>query len=44
MEETCWIKDERGRFRGRRPGCKMEKGGVTKISEQTPSLSLKKAP
>ncbi|MEO5358831.1 MAG: hypothetical protein H7843_00120 [Nitrospirota bacterium] len=40
MEETCWIKDERGRFRGRRPGCKMEKGGVTKISDKAPSLSL----
>ncbi|MBF0459158.1 MAG: hypothetical protein HQK99_14805 [Nitrospirae bacterium] len=24
-EDTCWIKDEHGKFIGRRPGCKMEK-------------------
>ncbi|MEO5360999.1 MAG: hypothetical protein H7843_11225, partial [Nitrospirota bacterium] len=37
MEDTCWIKDERGRFRGRRPGCKMEKGssGMLRVSDST---------
>ncbi|MBF0456784.1 MAG: hypothetical protein HQK99_02695 [Nitrospirae bacterium] len=35
MADTCWIKDEHGRFIGRRPGCKMEKsGGVREISDK----------
>jgi hypothetical protein len=29
MPETCYIKDEQGRFMGRKPGCKMEKAGGT---------------
>ncbi|MBF0457490.1 MAG: hypothetical protein HQK99_06305 [Nitrospirae bacterium] len=33
MADTCWIKDEHGRFIGRRPGCKMEKSGVVEISD-----------
>ncbi|MBF0554802.1 MAG: hypothetical protein HQK96_09655 [Nitrospirae bacterium] len=33
MPDTCWIKDEHGRFQGRRPGCKMEKAGVMEISD-----------
>ncbi|WP_420266415.1 hypothetical protein [Candidatus Magnetominusculus dajiuhuensis] len=35
MADTCWIKDEHGRFQGRRPGCKMEKadGGVLPVSD-----------
>ncbi|MEO5361142.1 MAG: hypothetical protein H7843_11960 [Nitrospirota bacterium] len=39
MEDTCWIKDERGRFQGRRPGCKMEKSGVTKMSDNKSSAA-----
>ncbi|MBF0488645.1 MAG: hypothetical protein HQK98_10840 [Nitrospirae bacterium] len=37
MEDTCWIKDEHGRFQGRRPGCKMEKAdsGVLPVADST---------